>query len=438
MKFTKLIARPGTYEASTPTGPERVHLSHDRLKQWATAFDQMTSAENPLRIPAPWKHDASKPLSKEERAADNNAGFWEKIWQAKDGSLYGQLDVPRDEDASKVGTTVQEVSPYVLPNWKDGMGREWGESMMHVALVTHPVTPGQTNFEKVKTKHKGEPAMALALSQLLFADTVQEPKEPENQAGSIEANNASVSDAVAALAQVGVVLPSDTNAENVVERIVTAVQAIKGSQTSEGTPAGQNQDQAGKPTEKPLPIAMGENLMKVKVSQDGKSLEFASEDECKQFQEIVGKAEAKDDTVKHALAFATDSAKKTYVSRVERLVEQGRITPAVATNKLKPMIEAFEFSLGADGKQATTELDNVLGILEDLPSNSTGFGSLASILSDENGSPKKPEGLRFAFEQEIPESMLESGMNAISEEDADKAADAQLQNAGLASPSRKE
>lgn len=429
MKFTKQILKPGKYRAHTLDGPKDVEVSEERLKQWVDTFSSMTDQEDPLRIPAPWKHDGSNPITTDEKAADNNAGFWEKLWQEKDGSVWGTLDVPREEDASKVGTSVREVSPYVLPNWSDGLKREYKEGPLHIALVTHPVMPGQTNFEKVKGKHtKGTPALALAMSQMIFAEGVAEPQSATNVA-STNASDASVKDALEALARHNITLPQDTTAENFIERIITAVIALDGKEQNEEDP---NRVQ-GQGTEKPLPIAMGENVMKVTVSKDGKALEFASATECEEFQSTVKDHEAKqtesETAIKKALGFACEAVKKSFIARIESLVTSGKLPRSVAVDKLKPMVEAYEFSLDDKGERVKGHIDTSLEIAEAYPPNATGYGGLGKFLSDgpEGKEPKKQETM-FSFEQELPEA-YDGG--EISDAEADKLADKQLQDAQL-------
>lgn len=437
MRFTKLILKPDDYNAQTLDGPKETKITKDRLATWVDTFSKMTDQENPLRIPAPWKHDGSSPLDPDDRAADNNAGFWEELWQEPDGSVYGTVDIPRDEDASRVGTTVREVSPYILPEYTDGLNRTYKEGPLHIALVTHPVMPGQTNFEKVRGKHKkGTPALALAMSQRIFAEVVTEPSAGITAAVT-NASEASVKDAVQALSKHGISLPQDTTAKNLVERLMVAIQALDGKKEDEDQI---NQVPQGQGTEQPLPIAMGDDTMKVTVSKDGKALEFATAAEREEFQtafkgheDTHQKSEA---LAKQALAFAGQSVKQRFISHVEALVDSGRIPPVLATEKLKPMIDAYEFSLGEDGKQTPRELDRALEILEALPENATGFGGLGRLLTERgNGGPPKKKETMFSFEQELPEG-YEHGME-MSDEEVDKIADRQMTSAGLMVPAGK-
>jgi hypothetical protein len=105
-----------------------------RLEQWERGFREM--AEAGIRVPVPWGH------SYDPR---DNAGFVEEI-ELRDGGLWALLNVPDEDDAAKLGSTVRAVSVSINPGFVDGSGRDWGEVIEHVALTNYPVVTGQEDF----------------------------------------------------------------------------------------------------------------------------------------------------------------------------------------------------------------------------------------------------------------------------------------------------
>jgi len=334
MRFVKQILKPGVYLASTPSGRKRrVRLTLDRLKRICETFQNMLKAG--LNIPAPWGHDGSIPV----RSADvvkNNVGFWKKLWlDQKTGWLYGELEVPREEDASRVGTTVQEVSPFLAPEWRDGQGNVWKDAILHIGLVAHPVVAGQENFQKAE-----ESAMSLQMSGYLFAD---EGTELER--------------ALAILRGLGLPLPDDTTEENLLERILIAGEALlKKKQDEEGEPEKETGEQKSpeKPQQEPAPVAMAAEL------------------------------EAAGQKIKVLEATASKLLGERYLSRIRQLVATGRCSPDYANKKLVPMAENLQFSLDEKGVPMSNPLDPILEALEAQPAN--------PITRTEEPFPYKPTG----------------------------------------------
>ena len=140
MRFKKPIVTTGVYTIPGDT-PRKVEVTSDRLNHWADQFHSMKSAG--VSVPAPWNHSTEAlPMSVGNDGtlprSDINAGWWDKVW-VEDNTLWGELDVPQNEDAVKIGTSVKESSIYVRPSFVDGSGNEWKDSLMHIALVTHPI-----------------------------------------------------------------------------------------------------------------------------------------------------------------------------------------------------------------------------------------------------------------------------------------------------------
>jgi hypothetical protein len=430
VKFTKQILRPGKYVVRSANGKRSVEeISADRLRGIVDEFKRMRA--NGLRVPAPWRHDKSVPLAKDVQDSRDYGGFWEDSWIGDDGAWYGRLDVPIESDAEKVGATVTEVSPYILPEWTDGKGTGYKDAPVHIALVQHPVSPGQSNFQPAPAE-SSQPAMALALSMLtegavIMADEPTAPATPATIATTepekkpvveppAKATAPSIQDVLTALKTCGLELPEDTIAENLAERIVTAAKAIAGKKAEEEgtTEPGANQNEI---KEQPQPIAMGGEIMPIDktVSADSKTLSFASEEDCRRFQQQA----------ERGLEFGAALLRERYQGRISNLIRTGRITPALAKQQLEPLTEGFELSLGADGKRLPTELDRVLEVLEAQPANAAGMIGQATGAK----SRKNPlAGIGFANEEPMPFDYASGG--EMTDERAEEVVNQQLEAAG--------
>ncbi len=127
----------------------KLDVTAQRMDRWIASHKAMRVAG--IRIPFPVDHS--------NKSADN-WGFVEDL-QREGNTLYAVLDVPRADEASKLGTTIREVSISVDPNYRDGTGKEWGEVIRHVAPCTEPVVSGQENFVPIAASGRaggqGEP-----------------------------------------------------------------------------------------------------------------------------------------------------------------------------------------------------------------------------------------------------------------------------------------
>ena len=398
MKFIKEIARPCKVKATALDGKTRVDvtLTADRLRKSAQTGTEMLASG--LKIYAPWKHgfsDKDGPLGPNRTPKDNpqnetagsneNAGFWEKIWydDAVD-ALYAQIDAPREEDSDKIGTTVKEVSP-LFRTFVDGQGRKWEDAPYHIALVTHPIISGQENFKPVEMAASlcGDDGFAFSMSdiqELLLTEKApidqtgnhqeeialaasEEKIEKKEEIAETPVAGASVADALKVLKRSKIELPADTTAENFIERLVIALNAIEKATAPEtdGKP----------PIEQPMPVAM---------SLEGDPI-------------VAEKIE----TPNPLQVFAENQARSGYVSRIEALVKTGRTPPAYALKHLKPLVEGFALSLGDDGEPQKGLLDQLLEALEAIPENTI----LNVSGSAKTGKNKK--GVAFSFEEPLPE-----------------------------------
>lgn len=352
--FSKQILKPGRYLARDLTGKRvEFNVTPERIEHWIENFGKMKRAG--LNVPAPWKHDP-KSVPSSEASSRDNAGFWEKLWVAPDGCLHGQINVPRAEDASRIGTTVKEVSPLVRPEWKDGMGADWQDSISHIALVQKPVASGQDNFEEV-VEEKDRLAVAASLTDYVGV-ALDANIAGDDQSGKLptSATAPSIQDVLAALAETGLSLPEDTTFENLAERIVVACKAISGSQDSE------DETQEGKPMtkEQPNPIAMAEEIKILKETVTTKTTEL----------ETQTAANTKLKTrVDGFVALSLEQQKKGFEVRLSDLAKppSPKLTQEFYNKTIKPLLDAYVLSFDEDGKIQPTELDLIIETLEASP-----------------------------------------------------------------------
>jgi hypothetical protein len=431
VKFTKRIVKPGVYFARAFDGSRKpADISLSRMNQVVDTFNDMKTAG--LKVPAPWWHDPdSKPFDGQAQplTAKDNAGEWEKLWIEKDEKgtpwLTGIVDVPLPEDAAKVGTTVQEVSPAII-DYTDGLNRQWKDAPIHIALVNHPVVPNQPNFKPLPNTNPLATALAMSLSDILLAYS-NEGKAPEveskskstdeagNNTGSPRTGSA-LKDVVAALKALDppVDLGDDCTLDNILERIVVACRAIKSHDHA-------GDDEESTPREQPTPIAMDllmSNLptltneiiaaelvpepelfdslgrMLKPVSLPGKpapdptnpfnSPLFANlNDPSNPDTFTLGNAPSpasqtgiamsltpEQQQAQAALNYAAKAARENYGRRILALVQSRRVTPHYAKTHLEPLYNGFQLSLDPKTHEPVkSSLDEILLALESLPVN---------------------------------------------------------------------
>lgn len=396
-EFAKQILAPRTYFVPARDGSGKkvpVAFTRDKIAKYVETYKAMSEADEPLKIPAPWRHDFSAngyPLLQKEPDARDNAGFWKNFEQKEDGTLWAVLEstlsdrakeledkaaaLPADDsertklletakqlrlEEEKIGTTVQHVSPYVRNQYVDGLKREWKDLVAHVALVTKPVQPGQSNFQNVK----GEEIPVIAMSEDGLDSVALEdvPKTSPNIPPNAKTND--FTDVLKALASVGLILPVDTTQDNLAERIIVAATAIDGSKENDDDdelPPG-TQTSGG-----PTPVALSE-------------------------EEIMANEKL--------TQVASNLAKKTYKQRIDALIEAGTFGPDYAKKHLQPLVDGYALSLDDEGAPIPQAIDTKLEALEALPATGT-----ANVLK--NVGKKTRNGIqRVALGEDVEEQQL--------------------------------
>lgn len=467
--FTKRIIRPGTYTVPRADGTSsRVHIGPQRIARWLATFNRMR--QTGLAIPAPWRHEEKAlPLRLEGDRTDvdayNNAGFWKRLWvDEHDGSLYGEVDVPRADDADRIGRTVVDVSLLAKPQWIDGQNNLYEDVLTHIALVTHPVAPDSSNFTRSSSSEKDPGVLACGLGDLVMAEDVTPTTPPATSAGppatpppdSVAAATATVADALEMLSKMDppITLPSDTNSQNFLERLVTALHALQSAHAAEGAGADNNTSIAEPPQgahEKPGPIAMAQDSVLAAAAA-------AAAKTAPQTPPIPQPAApaappapgtppaagtlslSQEDQA--AINWARNTTRLSYQTRIENCVKSGKITPKLAQEQGQRLLAGLSIAFSADGQLVKGPLDLVLEAWEAIPDGSVLTGrSPTSTAKATKGSLLSGEAFSLAAGlQEIPGPDFDAPTvlgqqpeETVSADEADAIVEEQLKQAGYSS-----
>ncbi len=353
-QFEKLAVEPGIY--TTPDGVSEV--SPDRIRHWHDTIQGiLASGYSP---PLCWAH----PAGAEPHVPDDEA-YWTSRFNAgrvtgsrldEDGRLFISGDAPGLENVAGslvsqatlpsgllVKTSIDKVSIGVR-DWIDGRGKTWHDAPIHLGLVTLPVWEpegGQPGFAPAPatlrrfgtdTLLSTKPGKPMADKKPPFVDDSEdddpepddapspsEPDEPTNVAEYVE-------EAKTALARMGVNLPANTDAGNILERICVACAALQGQKASQT----QQPDINTPVTEEPGGTFMSTATTDPMVAA------------------LVADREARD--------------RKDRLAMIEALGKRG--LPPHQAKKLRERATTVRFALDATGKPAKDGIDDLLEALD--------------------------------------------------------------------------
>jgi hypothetical protein len=140
-RFEKELLRVGRW--AHPAGKFVLEVTRERLKRWAENFARMLAKG--IRVPVPYGHSYD---------ARDNAGFLTDM-RLEGDRLVGVLEIPREEDRARLGSTATDVSVSVNPDFVDGAGERLGEVIEHVAITNYPIVSGQENFVPLAVEGAG-------------------------------------------------------------------------------------------------------------------------------------------------------------------------------------------------------------------------------------------------------------------------------------------
>jgi len=347
------------------------NISPNDLRDFEKSIKELQDAGH--KIPAPWKHtNEATPIQKDATGAlatsFDNGGFWEKVWTERNDkgklALVGYVDAPgsKEEPESpygRIGTSVRDTSICVRDNWTDGHGKEWKKPVMHIALCTHPIEPGQKNFEPVSGS--SVIAMSMSVSEVSMPDLL-----------------------LTLRSSVGVNLPEDTNTQNFLERLHVALlqkTSSDGRGTINSPPPGAREAQTPAITmsmsNKQLEAMVGTTNPDTTKPWTKEEIEVATGQSFEMSTPVVQvtpptklgvepQAGTADVTGQMSviMSMLTKSEAERRVTRVNALVDSGRITEQLAKEKLFPQLAAFQMSFDTNDNLLPHALDATLDILE--------------------------------------------------------------------------
>ena len=411
-KFRKVIGRPGVFRIDTPSGKELKPLTATFWKNvHKTAKDMLAAG---LRIPSPYAHRDEqgivpspvdmqdneevdfKTLQKKKWSSDINAGFWEDFEIDKKGQFIGIVDVPGElEDlnspAGKLRKTIKETSVFIEPEFTDGKGRTWKNALRHVALVTNPVDPDQSNFELISNPDDYALAMAFSMADEVGGDPPK-PTEPKDttdvnaedtttdptsdETSSVAAN---IPEIVSLLKdKLGYEMPSDTDEKNFLDRLRTILVSIK----EDAQPDEEMKDLEKKPKE---------------AETESSTVIMANEDTNPDNVVFINK-------INKLVAKQIEDLKEDFKQRIKTLIAAGKITKKYAEAELLPAIGTISMShedLDADGNLPRHWLEMSISAME----GRSGLTDVGELLDEIEGSAEP-------HDDEVP-AMTSDEANAI-------------------------
>lgn len=128
--YKKDVIRTGHYEH--PEANWTLDVDEGKMLGWVESFHAMQ--ENGVDVEVVVDHSLK---------ADDVRGLVTDL-EVVDDELVATLELT--DEGQKTVANVKNVSVCIEPDVKDGMGREYGEAITHIALVQKPVVPGQRDF----------------------------------------------------------------------------------------------------------------------------------------------------------------------------------------------------------------------------------------------------------------------------------------------------
>jgi hypothetical protein len=407
--FRKLIVTPQVYRVNTPKGRQIRAITKDTLREVAQVNQSMIDAG--IKIPAPFAHKDDEGIvpspmldgeidaqtkQKKRWSSDINGGFWKKF-EATDEGLVGYVEVP-DKVAEKLGNTIQETSVLLEPEWEDGLGRKWKNALRHVALVTNAVEPNQKNFELVDLSPEYSLAMSFSMNDAVGGDSSKPEKKdsdpsaksPSETADTSSEDNKSddsndkdkdqlgsgnIPEIVSLLKdKLDYELPSDTTAENFLDRLRVLLTSIKKDEEEEDDDFKVNPKSKEKP---------GDDDAEVRSSPAYMADESKNTDNLTILEKKSGKL----------LEKLQETFKALIAGRLQSALEAGKIGKRTFDNMTKELVTltmSFEDFDEETGEFKKTKIEEKLEMAEDL-AGFNGEQTTTNTLPNGGSVPPSPE-----------------------------------------------
>lgn len=129
-RFRKEVIRTGTYI----NADERFEITEKTLGNWINQFQRMK--QNGVKVPIPTSHE-------NDDNSEHNRGWVLDLFI--EGQALFMVCELIGEDAIQTAARA-DVSLFSPPSFTDGKGNEYTRPITHVAMTTHPVVPGLSEF----------------------------------------------------------------------------------------------------------------------------------------------------------------------------------------------------------------------------------------------------------------------------------------------------
>jgi hypothetical protein len=361
-KFSKTILRVGNYQSLDGT----VKVTPARLRHWVTQFQEFKRQGNvvPVAFDHANDHAGLTPLSVNEfRSAANTVGRLDDLRISRDGqSAEMTLDIADPKAVQLASSNHVFVSPVLCQRWRDGKGNQYKDLWSHVDIVNHPVDQTQSPFTALsnspqtkfwrfalddiedddKKPMAGSDVADMDDEAVESTDMDSAPMGDDDMAAEMtdlpadpmaeEADmGGDVSELLADLLQVGIVLGDDTTDANFMDRLKPALKTFV---------AAQGHNDAGNDDD---------------VYKDDEPVQV----EQQQFQQMSL-------SQKRVHEFAQNSHREKVRSRLNRLFTQGKCTPAELAEK-RAECEVIRLSLGAQGTPVPSSVEQWIASREPVP-----------------------------------------------------------------------
>lgn len=326
----KVMLRVG-HNYKSPNGDVPVTL--DRLKHWASEHKRLIAAGYlpPMHYDHSDEHEMLVPITmdafkeRKSRSAQNSVGYLSEFNITDDGQaaeLVYKVTEPKAE--KQLRDNVVQVSPVILPSFRDGAGNEYTDLITHLDVVNYPVDYSQS---------KAQPAQestAVVMAIRMGLDT--EPYTHDAESG--KANSANLSRVLKNLSMIELDLPEDTDVENFIERLDVALPVYIKS-----NPLFESDDQG----------------------DDEKSGDTFGNDNG---ERIVAEHEMA--TTMSLQKYADNQYRENQQSKLESMLKKGQMTPAEFKEQ-KATLGAIKLSLTDDGKPQSNSVSDFIKNREAVP-----------------------------------------------------------------------
>lgn len=368
-KFRKAVLKVGKYHS--PDGV--VEVTPARLNHWAVQHAKLTQAKQV--VPIAWDHAdnesdlqpvAMDAFNRRKRSAKNTVGHLKEFRVADDGqSAELTLDVHDQLATAKASDNSVFVSPVILSKWQDGAANVYHDVITHVDFVNHPVDHSQGPFEPAPetiacalrmglstAAYWGEEDADMAKkSQRMASDgkadddkidadnvkdsAEEKPSEGETPEAAGEAAPSKLGDVMTALTGMKIVLSQDTNEQNFLDRLHSALLTAAAHRDDEEDKENEGADA--------MPGQANDTTTVADPGLAALSLEHRG-----------------------ALEWAHNQHRSTVAKRLRDLLECGKCTP-IEFQEREKQPEGIRLSLDSSGKPNVTTLEQWIESREAVP-----------------------------------------------------------------------